>query len=262
MPDTPSWRQGGRSRPAQHGRGRQLNNPARAEDRKLEQQIADYAFDQLQVATSVDMLVATLSGLHSLVEANQNERKAQQRPDPIACRAGCTYCCALRVDALPIEAIIIAASLLRDKEAERFVRRRNRIWESDGMTRGVAERRRVEMALNCPLLENGECSVRELRPIDCRGFVSPQVKICEVMSTAPENVTHLVRHPQYRASRRVRAGLQTACQRLGRDARNVELNAALKISLEIPDITQRWLAGESLFEEACPDKWNSPPPAP
>lgn len=237
-------------------RGRSLNLSAHREERLLEQQVADRAYGHLLVATSAEAIVSVVTDLHTFVHEYQNERTGEQQPDPLACRAGCTYCCALRVDALAIEAVVIALTLRRDMNADLFALRHDRILQSDLLTRGVTDRRRTEMAITCPMLEDGNCCVRDVRPIDCRGFVSPNVELCKAMSSKPGNAVQLIRHPHYRTSQRVRIGLQSACQQLGRDARVLELNAALKIALETSNVVDRWIAGELLFASACPDEWD------
>jgi len=46
------------------------------------------------------------------------------------------------------------------------------------------------------------------------------------------------------------AGLSAALADHGLECREVELIAALEIALSAPDVTQCWLAGESLFATA------------
>ncbi len=56
--------------------------------------------------------------------------------------------------------------------------------------------------------------------------------------------------PQYRIFSEAHLGLRQGLSDLGLQSTHLELTAALRIALETPDATERWLAGEPIFRTA------------
>lgn len=104
----------------------------------------------------------------------------------IACAAGCTYCCHLRVSVFPHEARALlhhlrVRSTIEDAAVtEQLIRDNAR--RIDGMT--AAEHRSAGLA--CAFLRNGLCTAHEVRPSACAAYHSLSRERCE----------HSFRHPQ------------------------------------------------------------------
>jgi Fe-S-cluster containining protein len=103
----------------------------------------------------------------------------------------------------------------------------------------------------CPLLVDDRCSIYKVRPLVCQAWYSTDVRRCQEAeggSTTNREIMQLFSA--------VYDGLVAAVADHGLESGEVELIPALKIALNNPDATQRWLAGESLFSAAA-----APPPA-
>jgi len=103
-------------------------------------------------------LTILLDALHILDHGLTDEVSAeeQRRAVRVGCHAGCTACCqsSLRLRPIEIEGIAWYAATRLDEGTWRRVK--EQLARPDG---GV-----------CPLLLDGQCSVRPLRPITCRTF--------------------------------------------------------------------------------------------
>lgn len=98
----------------------------------------------------------------------------------LACRRGCPMCCYFRVDVSAVEAERIASLVERLPEERR----------SETLTRLRAAAAAEECSLDagsyrhpCAFLDGAECSIYEDRPLTCRSYVSPNVRICELSET-------------------------------------------------------------------------------
>ena len=109
---------------------------------------------------------------------------------PIACRAGCAYCCSLKVVVTAPEAIQIADWLRANRDERALSELRARVAATDDRTHGMTVQQRLEARIPCPLLESNLCSVHEVRPLVCRGGNSYDADVCrrslETPKTAPE----------------------------------------------------------------------------
>jgi hypothetical protein len=107
---------------------------------------------------------------------------------------------------------------------------------------------RARAGVPCPLLEDGACSVYEVRPLICRGWSSLDASACERHFADPDGTPVA---PSYRVAYElasaVLAGLGLAARDAGRDGGLLELVAALRIALERPAAGERWEEGRGVF---------------
>jgi hypothetical protein len=173
---------------------------------------------------------------------------APQSPEPLACRAGCSFCCSLMIEATAPEVLVLAARVDAMPPAQREATRA-RIRAADDRTRGLDITQRVAARIPCPLLENDRCSVYDVRPLSCRAAVSLDAAACKSSfeGTPTPVPTPRVFLDALGASVR---GLATSLARLGLPLRGYELNAALRIAIETEDAPARWAAGEDIFAPA------------
>jgi len=163
-----------------------------------------------------------------------------------ACCPGCAWCCHLYVVMTTIPELLVITEYLRSTLAEA---------ELDELRQRVAAtfaRRRRQHGFQpavpfipCPLLVDDRCSVYEVRPLVCQAWYSADVRLCQQSHgslSANQDIMWLFSG--------IYAGLSAALADHGLESREVELIAALEIALSAPDVTQRWLAGESLFATA------------
>ena len=94
--------------------------------------------------------------------------------------------------------------------------------------------------LTCPLLTNdGTCAAYPYRPLFCR----TDCAVCGGDDSA---------EPQRRVSSSslalgIERGLSKSLSAAGVDANRYELNSALLVALDAPDVSERWASGEPVF---------------
>ncbi|BBK38880.1 hypothetical protein STAQ_39580 [Allostella sp. ATCC 35155] len=174
--------------------------------------------------------------------------EAMARKEPVACRAGCNYCCHQVVSARAPEIFLLARAVAAQPPEQRTVlaaRVREAAAAVDGMT--VAERHRRN--LPCPLLEDGRCAVYADRPLACRAFASTDVEAC-ARAFAHEPVPI----PVPRAAMELRGVLTRAGEAAARIAGlpdgQYELIRAMAIVLDDPEAEAKWLAGTDVLAPA------------
>lgn len=177
---------------------------------------------------------------------------------PLACRAGCAWCCYLQVSVTAPEAVLVAEYLRQSLSAEALAAVTARVVGLDAVTRGMTPQERIELRRPCALLVDNRCSVYEARPIMCRGWNSVDAAQCEGAIVQAESVLGVEQNALIRqAAAGVEHGLLAATGEAGLAAQPLELTAALRIALETPDAAARWASGEDLFHAAA-----EPPPRP
>ena len=102
----------------------------------------------------------------------------------------------------------------------------------------------------CPLLVNERCSVYPVRPLTCRGFNSTDARSCERSVKSHQHVDVPTHDPPHRLATFVLDGLRSGLSEAGLTGDLLELTAALRVALTLPDGAQQWLAGQPLFAGA------------
>jgi Fe-S-cluster containining protein len=177
----------------------------------------------------------------------------------VACRAGCDHCCHVVVGVTPPEALTIFEHVKRTFSSEAFERLRQRVAEFLELTRALSSSARFAPEYPCVFLEDGCCSIYEVRPLACRGMNSLDATECESRLRDPEarrafaanGGGRLFLEP-VRAFRAISAGLQLGIAELYRlDMRPLELTAAMQVLLEGgTSVLDAWLAGKHPFTAA------------
>lgn len=181
------------------------------------------------------------------------ERLAEQIPrGQVDCQAGCSYCCHVKVLCTPIEAIAVLRALEASLSAEERARLLERVVEIDDRTRGKDRDERAHQKLACPLLVDGQCSVYTSRPLHCAGANSYDRNTCKRGFENPDQDIGIALYvPQLQLADMLVASISNALGPRGIDFRMLELNAALRVLLETPDVEERWARGEAVFEPAA-----------
>jgi len=189
----------------------------------------------------------------ALSRADRTIKKVVKRvppPSPIQCRAGCPWCCHIRVTASPPEILLILDFINERYGAEKKAALRHKVANIDHFTRGRDGDARARLRLPCPLLKDGSCSVHPVRPLSCRGVVSTDAAAC-IRSYESHMEEPVPQHKyQYDAANRVGYGLHAGLLDAGFGLEDVELNAGLAIGLDDDRVGERWLRGEEVFAPA------------
>ena len=89
-------------------------------------------------------------------------------PTPIMCKAGCPWCCYVRLTASVPEVLAVLNYIRETFSAVEVAALKRKVANVDGYTRGLDGEARARLRLPCPLLKDGSCSVHPVRPFSCR----------------------------------------------------------------------------------------------
>ena len=193
-----------------------------------------------------------LRGEHEVLRASKAgalvagvfDRTMQRMPPaaaggPLACKAGCTYCCHNVVMATAPE-IFSAASELRARHDAQFVAGVAGRCDAARATAGIRRN-------PCPLLHDDLCSVYAARPTVCRKHTSFSVDACIADYEGRGGEIPIRRFDQEIfecCAVALLLGMRLWDERQGAV---FELSAALRVALQDPHAEQKWLAGEAVF---------------
>ncbi len=167
----------------------------------------------------------------------------------IHCRAGCDYCCHLKVTASMAEIVVIAEFLRKEGRLESCL---ERMAATGGDVKARAARDEkwwAENRMPCLFLDedDGLCTIYQVRPFSCRGYHSLDVRQC-LKGYREKILLPIPCYPDLKRSREMYAvSFSRALNDLGYKAPLVELSSAMGRVLSEPDLIERWLAGEEVL---------------
>jgi Fe-S-cluster containining protein len=157
-----------------------------------------------------------------------------------ACAPGCFFCCYLPVDVLAPEAFRIAAHLKQTRSAGEL---------AELVYRLAAPGRRDPGTHPCVFLDQGRCSIYEVRPMVCRGYNSLSKERCEAYHhDASVDLKGTKDRVAGSLAEAMEDGIIAGLNALGLDAQWYELASAVLRALETTDGPERWARGEGVFE--------------
>jgi Fe-S-cluster containining protein len=181
--------------------------------------------------------INAIRSLHEQVDALTE--KIKKKPGVhFDCKAGCSYCCSLRVAATPPEVFLIARHI-RQLPAETQTELLEKLKVRSEAARGVSTE---DFFFHCTLLAHGQCTVYALRPVMCRKYLSLDVEECKKPDAcAPED-----REMAMKSSALIFATSQAyARAKLSNEIH--ELGQALLVALTDQTAEDRWYRGEQVF---------------
>jgi Fe-S-cluster containining protein len=194
----------------------------------------------LKAAKPPTQCAAVVGEIHKRLEVLR-EVVMESREVKLDCKAGCAFCCHLRVDAYAHE-ILYAAE---------FIRRNLSAAEIDGiLARSKSHATKVgamslaqQMSSNnaCPLLIDGRCGAYGGRPISCRNHHSTNVKSCEHLFESCDPSTPASHdEPLFWNTRSVLLGMAQGFADEGYDSAVYDFGSAIGEALENPVTARRW----------------------
>jgi Fe-S-cluster containining protein len=160
----------------------------------------------------------------------------EREGNEIQCRAGCNYCCFnYPVGITPLEVFALTARL-QSGPPEHLERVRARIKPLKEAMLKLESKARRRFKAQCPLLEDGECSVYEDRPFMCIRHHSFNVEACKA---DPKSMTQS--GAIYYGLNGMLHEVEDAIEERGMDAEYYEMLLALCDALENPKHLERWL---------------------
>ena len=125
----------------------------------------------------------------------------------------------------------------------------------DDQTSAMNSRERAQAQLPCALLADRRCIIHPVRPFTCAGWNAIDVKECQLDWLDPDSADEVESNIiQIEAFQALRLGIDLGSTELGLESDTLELTSALRIALDTPDATERWLAGERIFAAA---RWDA-----
>jgi Fe-S-cluster containining protein len=170
-------------------------------------------------------------------------------PPSSACKEGCDWCCHLMVGAGVPEVVRVVEYLRRTLSADEFGALRERVLRLDAR-RQELKATAGDPHLPCALLVNHRCTAYPVRPLMCGGFNSSDAAECERFLRSSGRTPLPLYAPQLRLAAFVLDGMIAGLSESGLTGERVELTAALRIALEVPDAVERFLVGEPAFAAA------------
>lgn len=185
------------------------------------------------------------------VVESQMRRLSPADRGPLACEAGCDFCCHLRVMATAPEVFALLDYLRANLDEEAFAAFEERVEATDRQLRELPADRILRTNIPCPALVEGFCSGYPARPLNCRSYHSTSKAACEDSFNHPEDLDR--GHPEIKALAQVHQGAQagflSALERAGQDAQQYELATALAEALRDPGARERLKSGETVFRQ-------------
>lgn len=183
-----------------------------------------------------------------LIETELNRLPHSER-GPVACRAGCDFCCHLRVMATPVEVFALLDYLEQTLDALALDSFKKRLVATEQRLRKLPAGKMLATNLPCPALVDGVCSGYAARPLNCRSYHSLSREACEDSFKHPEDLSR--GHPELTAVAKVheggQAGFMAAFGQQGYDDRQYELVTALAEALDDPEAWSRFHRKETAF---------------
>ena len=158
----------------------------------------------------------------------------------VACRAGCHFCCHLRVVATAPEVLGMVDYLRSTLPVEEVDVLKQRV--DAAVERGEwAEQARSRADRACPLLIDGRCSAYSARPMMCRNYHSTSAEQCRSLHEhpAPDQPIHFLLVRKAVGEHHVRAW-RAALRENGYDANDYELCRALQEALRSDEPRRRF----------------------
>ncbi|MBB6097271.1 Fe-S-cluster containining protein [Deinobacterium chartae] len=204
---------------------------------------------QLEEAAGEADLARVADALHgAYTEHAERPRAAWEAAPALACKAGCTPCCHLRVRTTPLEVFALAAAV-RALPGGGRVRLERRLRAAARAAARLSHRQWNLQGPGCPLLEGGRCGLYAVRPLTCRAHHSLALRPCQQLHARGEAA--LPTDPERELTGLLFVGaVSEASAALGRQSDAVELTGALLAALENPELAERWQAGERVFKSA------------
>ena len=171
---------------------------------------------------------------------------------PLACKAGCDYCCHAFVSLLAPEAFLLAEKVSQrdgegaDAMVETFKRRAQALRGLDQAARLARD------GLPCPLLEEHLCTVHPSRPLSCRKHASFSVEPCMAAfggedALIPANTEYLTLGTTCSVT------LRAALASVAYSTALYELSEAVSTILDTENALQRWTEGEDVLAHVQTD---------
>jgi Fe-S-cluster containining protein len=130
---------------------------------------------------TVERVTAALDRVFALADQSWDATRSavsfRLHTPPMACKAGCGWCCHQQVGISVVEAVRIAVHI-QSLPPDQAAAVADRLRVLDAKTNRMPTSRRAKAKLPCAFLVDGACSIYGVRPLRCRGLISIDVGFC------------------------------------------------------------------------------------
>ncbi|MBT3917622.1 MAG: YkgJ family cysteine cluster protein [Rhodospirillaceae bacterium] len=197
-----------------------------------------------------DIGIDALDAVENLLKRFYDEEKPDQ---PLACQAGCTFCCHQYVGISAAELAIVTKYVETNFDAADQLQLRDRLGKTLEATAGMNQFERAASRIDCPLLDETtrHCTIYTARPLTCRGMHSLDREACEKDDATPGQNHPIPQFEDHKSiTRSIAIGLHLGIAENDLEAKELELGRALLIALSGKDAIKRWINGEAVFADA------------
>jgi Fe-S-cluster containining protein len=222
--------------------------PELKDPRPAAQFIFDATVTTLKNGTDVDACTSLIARADRRFDARFEQLR--KKGAPIACKAGCSFCCHLRVTVTAPEAIALFRHLQsRIPTAPREAIEERVLANADQIAR-MTEEQHWSTNVKCAFLIDGACSAYRARPMACALHHSLDVAACEQAYQHPADHSLGIRRLKLIEDTRAatHAGLTQALKELQLDAAPMELHTAVAAILRDQSLIERWRSGRPLLK--------------
>ncbi|MGE3680271.1 MAG: YkgJ family cysteine cluster protein [Bdellovibrionales bacterium] len=167
-----------------------------------------------------------------------------------ACKAGCNFCCHMRVAATPLELFIIARHLVETRTVEELRSLEALFSENIAKFKDRTSYEYSALKMPCAFLDNeGKCSIYEKRPLTCRRWVSHFREDCEKAFHSKDGRGNIrIDGESYVAGAGLEEGLVKRLNIMGLDNNHYELQSGLLWIFQTEDAEGKWIRKEPVFQ--------------
>jgi hypothetical protein len=179
-----------------------------------------------------------------------NEQMIEKTATKLACCAGCSICCSLRVDVFAHEVFLVAHYIWTHFSAAELAEVSERLAAHAARVTPLTPYEHATTNIRCALLRaDGCCGVYPARPHSCRRHHSRDVAACQYTFDHPTDLETPAAHEPalYRALSEAMVRGAEEYARLGFDCTIYELGTALEEALRDPTCWGRWRRGGPAF---------------
>jgi len=223
-----------------------------SESDATEKAVEFVASSRLRRGASAHQIQGLFRKIDLVLDTKIGEAQARQpHPVPIACHAGCDHCCHRVVFSTDLEAMAAAIHI-----QQRFSNAQKEALEGNlaEYAKHIGPKMGRDLGLDrrpCPLLEDGLCSIYEVRPISCRSQFSASVEACREARDNP-GIEFPASQPESAIGSAAAAGLRSGMSASGLWPNSVDFARVLGIVLTDEEACEYYRSGQAIFEIAEP----------
>jgi uncharacterized protein len=202
----------------------------------------------LRAANAPSDFNRALQKLHVAFDAKNDELKRRHEVT-LACKEGCFLCCFLRVDGLAAEIFLIADYVNSHFSSEDRAALLQRLEAHSALVAKLSFKELMGKNVQCPLLQNGRCSVYSVRPLACRAHHAQDFSACQYTFDHQDDFEFPGSiHPDLKVGLEMaKTSVIAAYATAGFEGTFYELGSALHEALTNPAAFRRWKKGKRPF---------------